>query len=85
MATRKHTKTHKSASRGRSQPRSRVSTLPLPTNRPECVTWELGLLALAEAIRADSVATSFAPTSPQHESPVSLTIRAAPAGSTPRR
>jgi hypothetical protein len=52
--------THKSASRRRSQPLgSRASRLTVATNRSECVTWELGLLALAEAIRADSVATSF--------------------------
>jgi hypothetical protein len=51
--------THRS-SRGRSQPLgSRASRLKVATNRPECVTWELGLVALAEAIRADSVATSF--------------------------
>ncbi len=60
MATRKHAMTHKSASRGRTQSlASKTSRLTGTTNRPECLIWGLGLVALAEAIRADSVATSF--------------------------
>ncbi len=59
VATKKHAMTQMSASCGRpDEVGSRASRLMIKTYS-ESVTWELGLFALAEAIRADSVAASF--------------------------